>query len=604
MAEWNYIIIAVSCLLLCFLVWKEVVRTNKLRLIGRIMASVVSVVSLACIALPVSFHVRKKSVFSNEAILLTNGFNADSLRNFADRTLNHFPVFSLNPDITESAKSYKATLISGPEFLNIDSNKISALHVFGYGLNTEELQQLKNIPIVFHKPEIPTGITFISWNRKLVSGEKLRVQGKYYNTLANRVKIVLKGLSTTLDSIVVPAKTSKEFELSAIPKNIGRTVFSIVVLNEKQTVETEDIPAEINPPQPFQILMLSAAPDFENKFLKDWLSQNNYSIACRSRISKDKFQQEFINVKEVALDPISTAVLNKSDVLIADAAELASISKSELEMIRSQVQNKGLGLIIKADSLVKPSSFYGKNFPLSASKDGEQKVITLHLKDSSALPKLTVDRALYILPHAFNQLLVKDEKSSILVNSTLFGNGKIILTSLANTYTLLLAGNRKEYHDLWSLLLTSAARKNQLKSYFSISPGFPSVQNPVKINVANSFVNAPPEVVGEEQVYMKQDKQFPLLKSGTYWPAQTGWLPHVDAEGKIESFYVYTNENWKTIDALEKMNEVEKYVRRNTVKKISNINIYENMTIFVPKVYFFFIFVAAVAFLWLERRFS
>jgi hypothetical protein len=45
--------------------------------------------------------------------------------------------------------------------------------------------------------------------------------------------------------------------------------------------------------------MLSASPDFESKFLKNWLSENGYAVALRSAISKDKFNSEYINIKPV-----------------------------------------------------------------------------------------------------------------------------------------------------------------------------------------------------------------------------------------------------------------------------------------------------------------
>jgi hypothetical protein len=61
-------ILVVSVLLLFYLLWNEIRRPNKLRLLGRIIASIVAVTSLACLALPVAFNVTKNIDASGVAI--------------------------------------------------------------------------------------------------------------------------------------------------------------------------------------------------------------------------------------------------------------------------------------------------------------------------------------------------------------------------------------------------------------------------------------------------------------------------------------------------------------------------------------------------------
>lgn len=118
MIEWDYVIIAMSFLLLCFLLWKEVTRANKLRLIWRMVASVLAVVSLACIALPVIITVKETVIASKEAILLTDGFNNDSIKSFLNNTSKQYPVFTTDPGVLQPAQSFKPKLISAIELLS------------------------------------------------------------------------------------------------------------------------------------------------------------------------------------------------------------------------------------------------------------------------------------------------------------------------------------------------------------------------------------------------------------------------------------------------------------------------------------------------------
>src|SRR5215210_7862980 len=131
MIEWNYVIIVMSLMLLCFLLWKEVTRANKLRLIWRITASVLAVVSLACIALPVILTVKETVTASKEAILLTDGFNNDSIKSFLNNTSKHYEVYTTDPGVLQSTQSFKPKLLSALEILNQPPEKINTIHVFG-----------------------------------------------------------------------------------------------------------------------------------------------------------------------------------------------------------------------------------------------------------------------------------------------------------------------------------------------------------------------------------------------------------------------------------------------------------------------------------------
>src|SRR3954471_15962408 len=106
MPEWNYIVIAMSFLLCCFLLWKEITRAKKSRLVWRIMASVLAVICLACVALPVSIKLTKTVSAVNEAILLAEGYDKDSVQKFLTNAADNFPVYSADRDIITNSKLF------------------------------------------------------------------------------------------------------------------------------------------------------------------------------------------------------------------------------------------------------------------------------------------------------------------------------------------------------------------------------------------------------------------------------------------------------------------------------------------------------------------
>ncbi|MDQ3683810.1 MAG: hypothetical protein M3352_12180, partial [Bacteroidota bacterium] len=410
MIEWNYIVIGLSFLLLVFLLLKEIRRQNKGKLLLRIVASVVAIISLACIALPINYHKTKTIDSKNEAILLTEGFSKDSLERFLNLRKKNIPVFTLDESLV-SAKKYNASLATDPGIFS--KNDISALHVFGYGLEKQDLEGLKQT-IIFHPSKIKTGITLINWQTKVQSGEKLYVQGKF-NNASSAKKIILSGFGITLDSTIIPANKNQNFELTTIPKHTGRTIYSLLVVDGKDTIQKEPLPVQVQQGELLKILILASSPDFENKFLKNWLAQKGYEVAVRTAISKNKFDKEYVNTPVVNLNRITSSLLDKFDIIIADAAELASIGRQELATLQSYIIQKNKGLIVKTEGTSSRSSFYTNSFALTTGNYNAQP-ITMNLIDSSLkLPPLLIENPLFIRNQNSTLPLVSDKQNRIFV---------------------------------------------------------------------------------------------------------------------------------------------------------------------------------------------
>src|SRR4051812_17423276 len=125
MIEWNYIVIVLCVLLLIFLLWKEISRKDKSRLLWRIITTILGVVSLACIALPIRFNTTEQVDTNNKAVLLTEGFNTDSISRFINANAG-IPVFFLDKRI-EGAEQYKAHYVADISLL---SQQYKDIHLF------------------------------------------------------------------------------------------------------------------------------------------------------------------------------------------------------------------------------------------------------------------------------------------------------------------------------------------------------------------------------------------------------------------------------------------------------------------------------------------
>lgn len=315
--EFKYGIILASLIFTIFLVIKEVRRVDKSRLLWRLLANILMSISFTLLIIPISYSIKKREL-------------AGELNLYTEKA-NHFA------DLNYHLKAH-------PE--------IKKINVYGFGLSDEELEGLKDYHLSFHPPAVPSGIISASWQKKIKASAQLTVQGIYNNSTSKAVKLKLFGLGTNLDSVTIKPDSKLNFSLSNLPKQIGKAVFKIIALQNKDTLSAEPVPFEVERKQPISVLILASSPDFEYKFLKKWLFENQFSVAFRSQISKNKYSSEFLNRDIVNLNQINQTLLKNIDLVIADESELSPEIYSAI--------NNGMGLIVRTAGKIKEESrLYG-----------------------------------------------------------------------------------------------------------------------------------------------------------------------------------------------------------------------------------------------------
>ena len=579
MGGWNLVILIISLALLAFVIWQEFRRSNKKNISLRLIAACVAVASLACIALPISIS---RNVVDNhgEVIIETEGYSADSVSHFLKDENKNIPVYT----------------IEGYNLL--DEQNYNTLHVFGYGLTANELSGLKGKNIIFHPSAINTGIVSADWKHILQTGEQLRLQGSYTNNTAQKIKLLLGGLNTVLDSTTIQPNTQSNFELTTVPKNAGKAVYLLTAFADDKTLEEEFIPVDIKQPDSLAVLVLAESPDFENKFLKNWLSQNAFSVTMRTAISKAKFDKAYINASSTDIDKITSPLLDKYDVVITDASALAALSRDEQNTIQTKVE-AGLGLVIKTDTLLQ-SAFYASIFPLYSPQAKEQQV-SVKLTGENNYNALPMEQPVYIKETANTQTLAADSSSQALAATSLYGQGKTILTTINNTYSWVLAGNATAYSGYWGKLIDNAARKKTQPVNISFNQPFPRINQQLLINVATAGSNAPSVTIGSSDIYPEQDINLPFTWQGTYWPVQTGWQT-ITVNNNPQEFYVYDTTDWKYVDAANRLNATNQYVAKQNRQPTQQELTTTSQQVPIPKVYFFMVFIICCTTLWLEKK--
>jgi hypothetical protein len=590
-----YIIITLA-LLLGFLIFKEIGRKNKSNLIFRIAASIFAILSLLFIALPISYNRTVSTDNGNIAILLTEGYHQDSLDKWKGVSL-----FSTNIEITKKDK--KVQYIPDIDYFLASKPDYQTLHILGYGLESNEIKSLKTKSLIFHPSALENGVSSISWPGKIRSGEQLLVQGRYNNTSGSEVKLILQGLGTNLDSVIIRKETWNDFKLTCIPKHLDKAVYFLLAIADNDTLSREELPVLVKENEKMRVLILASSPDFENKFLKNWLSEQGYSVSLRTTISTAKYSTEFLNSRKNDLNRINTTLLNDFDILIGDMSELSRLSSTENQAVQNQVNN-GMGLIIKADAADPGNGFYRNAFILRESKKVIPKSIKLTWEGHSAIKTvLQGGNSMEIIAQSGTQSLVKNESGDILTNSKLSGKGRMLLTVINDSYTWILGNNMEDYSSFWSYILEKAGRKKETSERFVIN-SLPVINRETGIEFQSETGITPGIQVNKESIAFKQHPMMSFMQTGLFWPSQPGWQSIQSKSADINWLYVFKKNAWNVVKASEKLKNTRIFIERSEEKITSEkeaMKVYEDT---VPSIWFYILFLLCCTYLWLEVKLS
>ncbi|MHA4846738.1 hypothetical protein ACX0G7_21410 [Flavitalea antarctica] len=618
MSYWNYLAPVLSLLLGSYLLWATYRRANKKQRHLRAFVSLVAVAAMYLLFLNIARDKQTATDNAEELIILTPGSSTDTLK----RLLNVKPglkIYTKEPELAMANR--KATLIhqineipglQNNAYLNAPGSTdtsdprpaIKIIHVLGYGLEENELNLAGNHEIIFHPPFLTRHFNSVNWNRQLYSGEKLRVQGSFNNNKPGDVQIILQGFNTTLDSATIPGDQLARFELQTIPKQNGRAVYTLLVMAGKDTLHKEKVPFETLPTAPIKILMLASSPDFENKFLKNWLFTNNYGVAIRTAVSRNKFNTEYLNIRDIKADRISRSMLNNFDVVIGDATALNKLSAIELNNLKTAVQQDGLGLIIKADSITPASLFF--NAPFRYSQSGSLNKQQLHLQTAdtgAAMPVLTATRPMFISQAEHLRPLIKDRESHLYSAAAVSGKGILVSTTISNTYNWVLGGDTLAYRGYWSDLISETSRTKNLPQLYTVAPSINATDMPAYIMIESADSLPFRANVNHSLVPMNQQYLLPFQWKGIYWPRKNGWqVIHSDDN---QSFYWYSfgKTDWKDLHAVSRI-AVNKL--RSSMLSSSQLTSDSSTTHgfnSFAKLYIIIMFLICCTYIWIEEKF-
>ncbi|QNH62061.1 hypothetical protein [Hymenobacter sediminicola] len=584
----------IACLLLALglavAAWK---RPDPRRRAARVVASILAVAALWLTAYPPH---RTSTVPQAEAILLTSGYQPDTLSALLRRLGPATRIWRYQPNTSAAVRSDTPS-VARLGILREQQPVLRQLHVLGTGLPPAVMPELGSIRVIPHTPPAFTGFQTAYWNRSVELGQPLLLEGFFTSSARTAVWVRLQSAGATQDSVRLPGGRGA-FRLRYTPKTAGRLVATLSAGPTARLLAQEPVPAEVLPTRPLRVLLLAATPSFELKFLKNHLAVQQHAVAWRAGISRGLTQTEFSNHPTTDLNRLTSALLARFDVLIADAAVLASCAPSETQALRSAQRTGGLGLILLAESATLPKAALapgirvqmqpgaGIDRPRRLAEVAATAVVpaTLQLNDT-AQPLFSV--AGLVRPVAAAQRL---------------GQGTVVVTTLPETYPWLLQNTPAPYNTYWSRLLTAAARPAEYSSRWTVVTPWPRLGLPVTVQLSATVRPTRAPVVSDAtgkplaQLALLQDTGLPEWNTATYWPAQTGWQ-QLQRPGQVNQWvYVFGKNHWL---GPQQQSWAQMAL---SAQSVSSKPVLLAVTVAWPVGWFFALFVLAAGFLWLEEK--
>ena len=507
-------------------------RPNRARLAVRLLASFSVIAGMSLLVIPI-FNAKSLSG-KTQLLILTEGYQEDSVVAYQQSNSIKLSWEALNQAAIDQA---------------------DAIAIFGYGLPDTSIWKIPPAKTKFHTSNLPRGISHIHWKQEMALGQSLLIQGRVSNPKLEKLVLQLLSGQELVEQKMLIAQPFINFQFNPSPKNLGTGNYQLVLLKGKDTLSNNPIPFIVALPKSISVLLLQDAPGFEQKFLKNWLTDHGYPLAARTRISKQIFDQAFSNRASSNLLNINANLLAGFDLLLTDEASLNSLSPMEQYQIRTAIREQGLGLLVTTDTILKHAPILDQTLSIKPVFDSTiaHHYLKMQGHDSAWHPMLQKESWLVIEPNPQIQSLVTDAKGRILTGLYAEGMGRIGFSTIDQTHYWSLGSKQWDYDFYWTQLLESLTSQRIARESWSMGANLNFLSHPTEVVQWKDTADHSTAIVSGAKVYLQEDPLYPFKQIGKFWPNQSGWQNLITNIGQIKPWYVFESKDWLLVQWSQRM---------------------------------------------------
>lgn len=412
----------------------------------------------------------------------------------------------------------------------------SEIIVLGNGLPPRDIEAAKGVAVRFDPPPQRPGISHIAPPAIVAPGSSFSV-GAQLSALPRAAVELLDPAGQVTDS--VHADADGRFTLTGTARAAGAVLFTLRVRDGRRTVEQANVPVVVADSPAPRLLILSATPNAEIKYLRRWASDAGFAVTTQMSAGGGIA----LGDAPIAIDG---ATLRRFDVAIMDDRSWAARRGVVMGAVRD-----GLGLILRASGPIDATTrgqWRALGFGL-AGKDGvaplalpkpptpaiartRQGIGSDDVPADIALPDelLPEISRLGLTPDGGDAVpLLRDGGGATLAAWRAVGTGRVALFTGIDSYALTLTGYRTLYGDWWSAMLATVARP---------APGMTPITTPgwASERMVLCGLSAAAQV---ERPDGRMATLLPVGGCGSFWPDKAGWhLLRKAGDSQSTPFYI------------------------------------------------------------------
>jgi hypothetical protein len=494
--------------------------------------------------------------------------------------------------------NWQVTSLKGPNISPVRDlylHNIDTLYIVGDGVGYLP----EDLNVNFIKPLLnpdEEGFTDMIYEQNLYVNDIGLLKGFYAHKSDFPVTIYMGINDIILDSSVVETRGIHDIELKFPVTQVGKTHYTIKVIDKKDTLIKEVLPVNVMKPAKKNILFVEEYPSFETKYLKDFLAEQGHGLVSRIKVSKEKFIIDFVNREQTDLKSLSKNALQKFDMVIMSGFTFSKLSNKEKEGLEAYVKEFAGNLLVFADeNLEKYLNFFSTALDIKSVTIGQEKYVIL---DKNKIPVKLKGVVYNKNTNSLSWKLTGTSQSEIISQYSILEKGMVGISFPEDTYSLVLEGNEDKYRTLWTNIFKGFI-KEQVKK--KVMPGkllFTNHQSIIRLN----------NVSGNDELFFLQqnnkvyeDVYLPERSISNLTFREPGWKEILVNDSLIgQTIFIHTDTAWHNIQKQGIKNSTLDFVEKhNKNKESKQSTIYDRKFFSVNFLLLFLIIIALCSILWI-----
>lgn len=418
------------------------------------------------------------------------------------------------PDLAAALRRYPAT---------------KRVRVLGAGLVARDRKgvagtALEGRAIEFLPAPQPRGLAELQAPTQVPAGRQFRIAGRG-EQLPDGAAELLDPAGHRIDHATLA--DDGRFVLHGTTRGAGLAAYRLRLHDARaQVVEEIELPLQVEPARELRVLVLAGAPNPELKYLRRWALDAGNELD--TRISLGAGLQ--IGTAAVGFDPASLAEL---DLLVLDERSWRALGSGQRAALSSAIQ-RGLGLLLRMTGPVTGTDRQRlAALGFNAVREGvvrETRLGGSFVRAEDAVDALpTLARSAWAIDAGDGVTLLDDAAGTPMTVWRASGRGRIGVSTLADSYRLVLAGRSDTHGEIWGRTFTVLARPGGESTAVVADADGGMARIEQRVSLCDLADGARITAPDGREVDLHVDPASGARRCAGFWPQTAGW--HLLHEG-------------------------------------------------------------------------